>query len=110
MPRLTSIRTGKGDDGSTALTGGRRVAKDSPRVAAYGAVDELNSVLGLVRSEAPTPRVQAILERIQNDCFIWGTCRLPRTRSQDGLCRGSSPGTSIALRWRSMRSCRRLAR
>jgi cob(I)alamin adenosyltransferase len=72
MPRLTSIRTGKGDDGSTSLTGGRRVTKDSFRVAAYGAVDELNAVLGMVRSEAPTPRVQAILERVQNELFHLG--------------------------------------
>ena len=47
MPRLTKIYTRKGDDGSTGLGGGQRVAKDSPRVAAYGTVDELNSAIGV---------------------------------------------------------------
>jgi cob(I)alamin adenosyltransferase len=72
MPRLTSIHTGKGDDGSTALTGGRRVSKDAPRVAAYGAVDELNAALGVVRCEAPAPRIVAILQRVQNELFHLG--------------------------------------
>ncbi|MCB0089506.1 MAG: ATP:cob(I)alamin adenosyltransferase, partial [Caldilineaceae bacterium] len=43
MPRLTKIYTKRGDDGTTALGGGQRVPKESLRVTAYGAVDELNS-------------------------------------------------------------------
>ncbi len=48
------IYTRGGDDGSTALFGGARVAKDDPRVEAYGSVDELNAVLGVLRTE-PLP-------------------------------------------------------
>ena len=47
MPRLTKIYTRKGDDGTTALGSRQRVPKESPRVASYGTVDELNSVIGI---------------------------------------------------------------
>ena len=43
-----SIVTKTGDDGTTGLYGGRRIPKDSPRLHAYGTVDELNSILGIV--------------------------------------------------------------
>ena len=46
--RLTKIYTRTGDDGSTGLGDGTRVAKDHPRVEAYGSVDELNSTVGMV--------------------------------------------------------------
>lgn len=50
MPvRITRVYTRTGDQGETALVGGRRVPKDSPRVEAYGSVDELNAALGLAR-------------------------------------------------------------
>ena len=51
MPRLTRIYTRTGDDGSTGLGGGQRVAKDSLRIATFGTVDELNSVLGVALAE-----------------------------------------------------------
>ena len=47
--RITKVYTRTGDRGDTALVGGKRVAKDSPRVDAYGAIDELNSIVGLAR-------------------------------------------------------------
>ena len=47
MVRITRVYTRTGDKGETALVGGRRVAKDSPRIEAYGTIDELNSVVGL---------------------------------------------------------------
>ena len=50
MPRLTRIYTRTGDDGSTALGSGTRVAKDNLRVDCYGTVDELNSQLGVALS------------------------------------------------------------
>jgi cob(I)alamin adenosyltransferase len=50
MVRLTKIYTRTGDGGQTHLAGGQRVPKDSLRIDAYGTVDELNSVIGLVRS------------------------------------------------------------
>ena len=48
--RITKVYTRTGDKGETGLVGGKRVAKDSPRVEAYGAVDELNSIVGLARA------------------------------------------------------------
>jgi len=49
MVRITRVYTRTGDKGETALVGGRRVAKDSPRIEAYGTIDELNSIVGLAR-------------------------------------------------------------
>ena len=50
MPiRITRVYTRTGDTGTTALVGGRRVPKDSQRIAAYGTIDELNASLGLAR-------------------------------------------------------------
>ncbi len=66
------IYTRTGDTGETALFGGGRVAKDHPRVAAYGDVDELNSVLGLVRATEPVDFHDALLEAIQRDLFAIG--------------------------------------
>jgi len=48
--RITRVYTRTGDKGETGLVGGKRVPKDSPRVEAYGAVDELNSIVGLARA------------------------------------------------------------
>ncbi len=53
--RINRVYTRSGDDGKTALAGGSRVAKDSPRVCAYGDVDELNSVIGVVRAVLAEP-------------------------------------------------------
>jgi cob(I)alamin adenosyltransferase len=53
--RINRVYTRSGDDGRTALVGGRRVAKDDARIAAYGDVDELNCVLGVVRTELAEP-------------------------------------------------------
>ena len=50
MPRITKVYTRTGDDGSTGLGTGLRVAKDSARVRAFGTVDELNSMVGVVRN------------------------------------------------------------
>ena len=46
---ITRVYTRTGDKGTTALVGGKRVPKDSPRIVAYGTVDELNSIVGLAR-------------------------------------------------------------
>jgi cob(I)alamin adenosyltransferase len=66
------IYTRTGDTGQTALFGGGRVPKDDPRVAAYGDVDELNSVLGLVRATPPAEFEDALLETVQRDLFAIG--------------------------------------
>jgi len=72
MARLTKIYTRTGDSGSTGLVGGKRVSKDSPRIWAYGTVDELNSAIGLARAFKPDRRTDAILAGIQNDLFDLG--------------------------------------
>ncbi|MBA3443880.1 MAG: cob(I)yrinic acid a,c-diamide adenosyltransferase [Gemmatimonadales bacterium] len=66
------IYTRTGDTGETALFGGGRVPKDHPRVAAYGDVDELNSVLGVVRAAEPAALFDPLLESIQRDLFSIG--------------------------------------
>jgi len=70
MVYLSRIYTKTGDDGETGLGDGQRVAKDCPRVHAYGEVDELNSVLGLVLQHEPPDA--AFLRGIQNDLFDLG--------------------------------------
>jgi cob(I)alamin adenosyltransferase len=66
------LYTKTGDDGTTGLFGGVRVSKDSERVDAYGTVDELNAVLGIVRAHVPPAEIDALLLSIQNDLFAVG--------------------------------------
>lgn len=73
MPRLTRIYTRKGDDGTTGLGGGQRVAKDSLRVATYGTVDELNSTIGVALATGLVPRLARALSVIQNELFHLGS-------------------------------------
>ncbi len=54
--RLTRIYTRTGDKGQTALVGGKRVPKESARLEAYGTIDELNSIIGIVRTYLPQYR------------------------------------------------------
>jgi cob(I)alamin adenosyltransferase len=70
--RLSKIYTKTGDDGTTGLGDGTRVAKDSARVSAYGTVDELNSSIGIVLAqEIPAP-IREALTQIQHDLFDLG--------------------------------------
>ncbi len=73
MPRLTKIYTKTGDEGMTGLGGGQRVPKDSTRVAAYGTVDELNSLLGVALAIGLCDRLTAVLPDIQNELFDLGS-------------------------------------
>ena len=66
------IYTRTGDDGDTGLFDGTRVSKSSPRVAAYGDVDELNAWLGLVRASTDDDGLSTILQQIQRDLFGLG--------------------------------------
>lgn len=70
--RITKVYTKTGDQGLTSLVGGKRVSKASPRVDAYGDVDELNAVLGIARSHPVDPGIAGVLKAIQNDLFIVG--------------------------------------
>lgn len=72
MVYLSRIYTRSGDQGDTGLGDGTRVPKDHPRVAAYGSVDELNAVLGLLLSLRPEPGEADLLRSIQNDLFDVG--------------------------------------
>lgn len=71
MVRLTRITTKTGDDGTTALGDGSRVAKHSLRVQALGEVDEANAAIGMVRTDT-TGKVDGFLAAIQNDLFDLG--------------------------------------
>ncbi len=71
--RLSKIYTRTGDDGTTGLGDGSRIAKDSLRVEAYGSVDETNSCIGVVLAQ-PTlsPEVRRCLTEVQHDLFDLG--------------------------------------
>ena len=64
------IYTGFGDEGNTALFGGQVVKKNNIRVEIYGALDELNSVIGLLRTKNSDTRVDELLLSIQDEIFI----------------------------------------
>ena len=71
--RLSKIYTRTGDDGTTGLGDGSRVAKDDIRVEAYGAVDELNASIGLLRAGLSADHdAQHYLDNIQHDLFDLG--------------------------------------
>ena len=77
---INRVYTRRGDAGETGLAGGQRVPKDSPRIQAYGAVDELNAFLGATRAairesrgEARLEELAAILLRVQHELFNLGS-------------------------------------
>jgi len=79
--RSVPLYTKTGDSGETALFDGTRVSKADPRVEAYGAVDELNAWIGLVRANRPDgerfpevhrPQLDGMLDHIQRDLFALG--------------------------------------
>ena len=94
MVYLSRIYTKTGDQGETALGDGSRVAKDHPRVTAYGSVDELNAVLGLLRAHYPASPEAAefadLVRGIQNDLFDVGA----------DLCRPQPPDEAEGQRLR----------
>src|SRR5436309_9313568 len=72
MVFLSRIYTKTGDQGETHLGDGTRVRKDHPRVAAYGQVDSLGAVLGLLVAQAPNGPEADLLRSIQNDLYDVG--------------------------------------
>ena len=70
--RLTRIYTGGGDRGETSLGDGSRVSKLDCRIAAFGTVDELNSLLGVVLAGELPGELRPVLERVQNELFDVG--------------------------------------
>ncbi len=96
--RITKVYTRTGDKGFTKLVGGKKVAKDAPRIEAYGTVDELNSVLGLARvfnddnkeRSAAGQRLDEIFRRLQNELFDLGSeLATPPDFSYEGMHRVS---------------------
>ena len=79
--RITRVYTRTGDDGITALVGGKRVPKDAARIEAYGTIDELNAVVGLARAWNEEGRgerelhlkLDAMLQEIQQELFDLGS-------------------------------------
>lgn len=73
---MSKIYTRTGDDGTTSLFGGDRVEKANPRIAAYGTVDETNSVVGVARAhlggEPGADRLDPVLGDVQEELFILG--------------------------------------
>jgi len=70
--RLSKIYTRTGDDGSTGLGDGSRIAKDSLRVEAYGTVDEANSCIGLVLATDMPEDIRTLLTAVQHQLFDLG--------------------------------------
>ncbi len=71
--RLSRIYTRTGDDGTTGLGDGSRVAKDAARVEAYGTVDECNSAIGMILAVPGVPDgVREVLTGVQHDLFDLG--------------------------------------
>lgn len=92
-----SIVTKTGDTGSTKLIYGERVSKADLRVEAYGAIDELNSFLGLARAQCDDAEIKAILEALQRETFITGAELATPSEQHDKLKTRVSPEMTIAL-------------
>ncbi|MGA8711179.1 MAG: cob(I)yrinic acid a,c-diamide adenosyltransferase [Thermoplasmata archaeon] len=69
---IARLYTRTGDHGTTALAGGSRVAKDSPRIRAYGTYDELGAYLGLVLVDLPLDLavIRTVVRRLQNELYV----------------------------------------
>lgn len=70
--RITKVYTRQGDLGETHLGGGQKMPKDTTRIQAYGTVDELNSVIGVVLASSPSKETKEALTRIQHQLFTVG--------------------------------------
>ena len=100
--RLSKIVTRTGDAGTTGLGDGSRVAKDSPRIEAIGAVDELNSTLGVLLAEdAARRRSPRCLTTVQHDLFdLGGELSIPGLHRGDRRARRAARGRRRALQRR----------
>ena len=100
---ITRVYTRTGDSGETALVGGARVPKDSPRIVAYGTLDELNAAVGLARvfnaerlgdggpARAQHEWLDGVLKKIQNQIFDLGSeLATPPAAAYEGMFRVSA--------------------
>jgi cob(I)alamin adenosyltransferase len=97
MVVLNKIYTRTGDDGTTALGSGRRVAKYDLRVEAYGTLDEANATIGLARlhTRGSDPSLDAMLARVQNDLFDLGADVCFPAETKDARGRLAVTGTQV---------------
>ena len=97
MVYLNRIYTKSGDAGQTSLGDGARVPKTHPRIAAYGGVDELNSVIGVALAAGLPAEIAELLRRVQNDLFDLGAdlCvpeqALPQAAAPAGAAANTAP-------------------
>lgn len=111
--RITRVYTRTGDKGETALVGGSRIPKDSPRIEAYGTIDELNSIVGLARAfneeklkEGEAHRfLDSVLRQIQDELFDLGSeLATPADFFKEGMYRvGEHEVKSSSNSWMSAR-------
>ena len=108
MIRITRVYTRAGDKGETALVGGRRVPKDSPRIEAYGTVDELNSIVGLARvfnaenldAGDAHQFLNEVLCQLQDELFdLGGELATPPEAFQDGMYRVGGEQVERLEKW-----------
>lgn len=90
------IYTKAGDDGTTGLLGPGRLGKDSPRIDAYGTVDELNAAIGVARAAGLDARAEVLAARIQDDLFAVGAA-LADPDPQGRFASAVSPDRIVAL-------------
>src|SRR5262249_30336433 len=96
--RITRVYTRTGDKGETALVGGKRIAKDSARIEAYGTIDELNSIVGLARAfnEEKLKEGEAhkfldlVFRQIQDELFDLGSELATPADFSKRVCTGSA--------------------
>ena len=69
---ILKIYTKTGDDGTTGLQGNKRILKSHPRIVAYGSIDEVNSLLGVISSHELEEDFSRIFTRLQNELFVTG--------------------------------------
>ena len=98
--RITRVYTRTGDTGETGLVGGKRISKDSPRIEAYGTIDELNSIVGLARAFNEEKLadgdahqfLDTVLRQIQDELFDLGSeLATPPDFFQQGMYRVGEP-------------------
>lgn len=82
---MVKIYTKKGDEGQTSLFGGQRISKSDPRPEAYGTLDEVCSVLGVVRAAAQDANLKAVIHTIQEDLFLLGAELATATEDRERL-------------------------
>jgi cob(I)alamin adenosyltransferase len=107
--RINRVYTRTGDSGETGLVGGSRIAKDDLRIACYGEVDELNSVLGVVRSTLAGPpysgtaaaaKIDAVLAFVQQELFDVGSeLATPRESEYEGMIRIGDASITRLEQW-----------